>query len=491
MGRRSYRTVAGRSTAPGRPRERRAGATRGVASLQHSAPGLAPSASVAGPQQRGADFAAPRCASTTSFHSDGGRLMRILIVVGSTLLLASCETRIAPSPPARPNGIAAATVSGAGFTFANFALGAAPGTVCPGSSGCTNGAAEPAIRADATGTFYFSSELGLSAGTLAWKSTDGGLHYTALTSPNQISQAAGGLAPGGGDTDLGVAPEANASGIPNVYVASLSLANVTVSTSQDGGKTWSENVLSATVPGDDREWIAADQAAKVCVSYHDIVTFNIDVNCSVDAGASFTQLGSAIDAAHVFLLEDNSTGNLVIDPKSHVVYQVLSGIATAPEALVPTNFHAVWIGVSHDGGQTFTDHAVYVNPDASVSYGHQFINATVDQAGTVYVVYNDNHNLFYSFSTDQGQTWTGPMQINQSPSATAIMPWSMACAPGQLNVVWYGTSYYDGMNPPDGYPASAAWYVFFAQNRTAASAGSAFTQVAATPAIHFGGGRSE
>src|ERR1041385_6810575 len=240
MGRRSYRTVAGRSTAPGRPRERRAGATRGVASLKHSAPGLAPSASVAGPQQRGADFAATRCASTTSFHSDGGRLMRILIVVGSTLLLASCETRIAPSPPARPNGIAAATVSGAGFTFANFALGAAPGTVCPGSSGCTNGAAEPAIRADATGTFYVSSELGLSAGTLAWKSTDGGLHYTALTSPNQISQAAGGIATGGGDTDLGVAPQANANGIHNVYVASLSLANVTVSTSQDGGQTWNK-----------------------------------------------------------------------------------------------------------------------------------------------------------------------------------------------------------------------------------------------------------
>ena len=214
--------------------------------------------------------------------------MRILIVVGSTLLLASCETRIAPSPPARPNGIAAATVSGAGFTFANFALGAAPGTVCPGSSGCTNGAAEPAIRADATGTFYVSSELGLSAGTLAWKSTDGGLHYTALTSPNQISQAAGGIATGGGDTDLGVAPQANANGIHNVYVASLSLANVTVSTSQDGGQTWNKNVLSATIPGDDREWIAADQATKVCISYHDIVTFNIDVKCSFDAGASFT-----------------------------------------------------------------------------------------------------------------------------------------------------------------------------------------------------------
>jgi len=404
------------------------------------------------------------------------------------LLLASCNSDSAV-PPDGPGPITAAKRSGGGgsFGFTTFELGTTPGTVCPGSTACTNGAAEPAIRADATGTFYASSELGLGSGTLAWKSTDGGLHYTALESPNQISQAEGGLAPGGGDTDLGVAPQANANGIPNVYVASLSLANVTVSTSKDGGKTWSKNVLSATISGDDREWIAADRASKVCVSYHDIVTFNIDVSCSFDAGATFTQYGSAIDPAHLFLLNDNSTGNLVIDPTSHVVYQVLSGIATAPEAVVPTAFHAVWIGVSHDGGQTFTDHAVYVNPDSSVSYGHQFINATVDQAGTVYVVYNDNHNLFYSFSTDQGQTWTGPIQINQSPSATAIFPWSAACAPGQLNVVWYGTSYYDGTNPPDGYPASAAWYVYFAQNRNAATAGSAFTQVAATPVVHFGG----
>jgi len=216
------------------------------------------------------------------------------------------------------------------------------------------------------------------------------------------------------------------------------------------------------------------------------VTFNIDVNCSFDAGAGFTQLGSAIDAAHAFLLEENSTGNLVIDPNSHVLYQVFSGIANATEAVLPANFHAVWIAISRDGGQTFTDYTVYVNPNTSVSYGHQFVNASVDQAGTIYVVYNDNHNLFYSFSKNSGLTWTGPIQINQPPSATAIMPWSVACAPGQLNVVWYGTSFFDG-SPPDNYPASAAWYVYFAQNRSAATVGSKFTQAAATPIIHFGG----
>src|SRR6266576_1627061 len=413
--------------------------------------------------------------------------MKSVIAVGCIVLLASCDTG-RPDSPARNGGVQAARSGGGGsFAFVNFELGAAPGTVCPGSSGCTNGAAEPMIRADASGTFYVSSELGVGSGTLAWRSTDGGLHYTALTSPNQLSQAAGGVGPGGGDTDLGTAPEANASGVHNLYVASLSLANVTVSTSQDGGATWSKNVTSATIPGDDREWIAADQATKVCISYHDIVTFNIEVNCSFDAGASFTQVGDAIDATHAYLIDDNAIGNLAIDPRNHVVYQVFSGIANAAEAVVPTSLHAVWIAVSLDGGNTFSDHTVYVNPNTSVSYGHQFVNVSVDRAGTVYVVYTDNHNLFYSFSTDGGGTWTGPIQVTQAPSATAIMPWSVACDPGQLNIVWYGTSFYDGTTAPDNYPASAAWYVFFAQNLNAAATGSTFTQGAATPIIHYGG----
>src|SRR5438067_1875594 len=252
--------------------------------------------------------------------------------VGGILLLASCNERPLPSPgPA--SGVNAQAVSGGPFTFENFELGAAAGTVCPGPSGCSNGAAEPAIRADATGTFYVSSELGLSAGTLAWKSTDGGLHYTALDSPDQISQAAGGVAPGGGDTDLSTAPQANANGIHNVYVATLSLADVTVSTSKDGGKTWTKNVTSAAIPLDDREWIAADQASKVCISYHDIATFNIDVNRSFDAGASFTQVGSAIDVAHAFLIDENEIGNLTIDPNSHTIYQSFSGLANPTEAV--------------------------------------------------------------------------------------------------------------------------------------------------------------
>lgn len=394
----------------------------------------------------------------------------------------------------------ASNVSAAGFAFTNFELGdylspGSPGTVCPQSSqnpACSNFAAEPAIRADKAGNLYASSEHGLGGGTDAWKSSDGGIHYTTLVSPDAGSQSNNtGFAPGGGDTDLAVAPAKNSAGIYNVYVASLSLANVDVSTSMDGGKTWALNPIGATISGDDREWIAADGASKVCISYHDIATFNIDVNCSFDAGLTFTQLGSAFDANHPFLLQNNETGNLVIDPTSHIIYQTFSGIANAGEVSCSQagtcGYHVVYVAVSTDGGKTFTDNVVYNNPNTTVSYGHQFVNVSIDRAGNVYSIYSDNHNLYYSYSTNHGTSWSNSTQVNKTPSNTAIMPWSVANKAGHIDIVWYGTSYYDGTNPPDNYPSSAAWYVYMAQNSSATKPGSSFTQVQPTPIIHYGG----
>ena len=383
----------------------------------------------------------------------------------------------------------ATTVSASSFAFKTFELSSVTGTVCPNkNSTCTNSAAEPAIRADQAGHFYASSENGLGAGTLAWKGTGNGLHYTALVSPDSVSHGSP-FAPGGGDTDLAVAPAKNTSGIYNVYVASLSGANVDVSTSMDGGKTFSLNPIGATISGDDREWIAADGSSKVCISYHDIATSNIIVNCSTDAGKTFTQTGQAFDSNHLFLTDNNMIGNLMIDPNNHYIYQTFSGIANANEISCTTcGVHVVYMAVSTDGGKTFTDNVVYSNPDTTANYGHQFVNVSIDKAGNVYSVYSDNHNLFYSYSTDHGTTWSAPTQVNAAPaSATAIMPWSVANNAGHLDIVWYGTSYYDGVNPPDNYPMSAAWYVFFAQNLNATTPGSGFTQVQATPIVHYGG----
>jgi hypothetical protein len=386
--------------------------------------------------------------------------------------------------------------------FVTFSLAATPpqpaGTVCPGAgAACANGAAEPAIRASRDGRFYATSENGLGAGTLAWTSTDGGRHYASLLSPNDVSGLGGetGFEPGGGDTDVAVAPAANASGRYNVYVASLSLANVDVSTSTDNGATWTLHPITTPETLDDREWIAADGASKVCISYHNAPQ-GITVGCSLDAGATFLQFSPAIDVSHSFQTGNNAIGNLAIDPASHTIYQIYSAITTAAEtACAPQlgvvagtcDYHGVYVAVSTDGGATFTDRIVYINPDQTVGYGHQFTNISPDAAGNVYAVYGDNHNVWYSWSTNRGSTWSAPRKVNRDPAATAIFPWSAAGSAGKLDIVYYGSPYYDGVTVPDNYPAAAAWTVYFAQNLDAASSKGSFTQTSASPVVHTGG----
>ena len=60
----------------------------------------------------------------------------------------------------------AGQAAGTGPKFVNFELAGTPpqppGTSCPGHPNCFNGAAEPAIRAGADGTFYGSSRTSSS-----------------------------------------------------------------------------------------------------------------------------------------------------------------------------------------------------------------------------------------------------------------------------------------------------------------------------------------
>jgi hypothetical protein len=392
-------------------------------------------------------------------------------------------------------GSATASKRSAAAHFVNFGLAQTPGVTCPGSKKCQNPAAEPQIRADGDGIFYAASENSVGQGTEAWRSVDGGTHYLALPSPDQGSQSnSSGFAPGGGDVDIATATAKNSSHTYNVYVASLYLANISVATSSDHGKTWSLNPAAATLGGaDDREWIAADGASKVCLSYHDGEQ-NIEVNCSTDAGSTFTQLASAIDTGHVYQVANNAIGNLAIDPKTHDIFQTYSAITSANEvACAPQpgsagtcGYHGVYMAVSTDGGQTFTDYPVYVNKNATVSYGHQFVNVSVDKAGNVYSVYTDDHHVYYSFSTDHGKTWKGPYRIS-SPGGTQIEPWSTAGDAGKLDVVYYQTPYAKQGQTPDNYPNKAKWTVGFAQNLDALKPGSKWSRYTPTPVVHLGG----
>src|SRR5437879_12885640 len=95
-----------------------------------------------------------------------------------------------------------------------------------------------------------------------------GLPFPYPGLPHSASAASNQFSPAGGDTDLAVASQPNLNGLYNVYVASLALTNVYVSTSSDGGNTWLLNPTGASVPGDDTPWILAAIPSTDCESYH-------------------------------------------------------------------------------------------------------------------------------------------------------------------------------------------------------------------------------
>src|SRR5260370_40360348 len=433
-----------------------------------------------------------------------------------------------------------AAASSPAFTFTNYEVARSAdqsfaSVTCPNSgTNCWNWNGEPNIATAPDGTIYATSEntasnhprecndpsggtisqlLYIWGGTGACKSTDRGHHFPTLTSPNTNFATGYPVTLWGGDTHVAVAPAKNLNGQYNVYVVSLEaavvgLVGVGESTSQDGGQTWSNNPFAIQFTNpianplvEDRPWVAAYGSTEVCVSVHEGAVIG-DVWCSYDSGLTFTQVGSAFDANHAWLTAETSIpGAIHIDPNTGYMYVPFSGVASQAEAsnavevicgsttgiACPYKTHAVYMAVSTNGGVSFTDHTVNVNPDPEVGYGTNFLAMTIDRAGNLYEVYSDGVSLFYSYSTDTGQTWHGPYQVNQAPSSWAIEPWLTAGDPGKIDIVWYGTGNCGtGITDADNCQQTATWSVFFAQNRNVFSNPTGFTQQAVTGTIHTG-----
>jgi hypothetical protein len=420
------------------------------------------------------------------------------------MLAAASAAALAAPLVAGPMSIPAAAAGGSGPAFIHGVLPPPPA----GSTSANNQAAEPQIRSDPAGNFYISSENGLGAGTDAWSSTDGGHAYGSLPQPNEESSTTGGttgLAPGGGDTDLATAPATNASGTDNLYVASLTLGSVTVSLSQDGGHTWANDVTAAKVPGDDREWIAADGANNYYLSYHAIGAGDqIIVNQGqVVAGqpataATYDAINPAQTDIYLGTEADNEIGNIAVDPNTGDVYQVFAGCPPSPTQIVTcsafnTAYMAVGVPATTRGVTTltFTDYIIYQSPNSAAGFANNFPAVAVDTAGNVYATWSDDQNVYLAYSTDHGQHWSKPGKVNHGTAAnTAIFPWPAAGAPGKVDLVFYGTpagANYQACGQSGKYTCqNEPWSVFFSQNLNILGNGS-WTQTAATPVVHYGG----
>ena len=338
--------------------------------------------------------------------------------------------------------------------------------------------AEPEIKVDLFGNIYVTAIQGVPGGTDLWKSTNKGASFVYMGQPDGAQDHCNPpvvqcVAAGGGDDSIDVSSGGY------LYVSSLWLGDVTMSTSMDGGtggalpgQAWTVNPAAASVPVDDRQWIAAYGPQTVYLSYTDIGTGTIDVQKSTDAGKTFGPPVQVYDlTSSVF---SDLQGNLVVDQYNGNLYG----------SFIPFGAHnQIYLFRSTDGGASFTLKQAYNGPGGTDN-GQVFPSLAVDRGGNIHIAFSrcntaghTSCQIYMVSSTDQGDTWTPARQVSSgAATATAVLPAIAAGSPGIVDIAWLGSA----ASTPD---VPSSWHVFFAQTLDALSATPTFTLVQAESAV--------
>lgn len=394
----------------------------------------------------------------------------------------------------------------------------------------SNGAAEPSIRTDQYGNSYVIGPIGVPAGCKAFKVRHDGSASTFIGFPDHTA--------GGGDCDFAIGPKETA---PTVHAtgndlafSSLSLANVTVGKSDDGGTTFGPpNPAAAQIAIDDRMWMDADPKPNalgfddVFLDYHDINTDDIQLSISTDGGQTYVQSGPIINnqdvspgqwaatcpaalciAAPTSVGAGNELGNLVAFRPRGAALKLYS-IFTTPDS--ETDNFAGTGGQSrvYEAVGTVTDNPAGGPPVISwrnyeiwhgpvgARYDRIFPVTSVDAAGHVYAAWSDGATVDVKTSAD-GTSWGCPASSTPpsgsapctTPSAipnpagvnTAVFPWIAAGSDGIADVVFYGAG---APTPGDFGNDADVWQVYLAQTTDRGKSWSVST--ASDHAIHTGG----
>ncbi len=404
---------------------------------------------------------------------------------------------------------------------------------------------EPGDRVDSQGSIYVVSIRGVPGGLDLWRwyaAEDGGPNQDATLpfryegqpdncgifsfenggcANNTGSATNLGIAPGGGDADIAVTLPNPSSNVPTLPLTSLTVApGVTATQSTNRGQSFftPPNVAASLIPGDDRMWNDAIDTATVYMNYHDVSTFNIDVQRSSDGGLTYLSgVGEAIDAQTMPAVTTatgaaNIAGQIRVDHSSCAsrgnLYQIFSGPDSAAENVSGAPLRTLYVGVSTDakpGGPsfTFTDHKIFTSPLGSLGATNGtaqiFPALATDAFGYIYAVWSDNSNIFFSSSSNLGSTWlTTPIQVNQGATVgkANLFPWIAADANGHVVVAWLGANLAGNSNDATVMEATCAngtvscwaqWNVYAAESVNANAATPKFTQYTASDhVIHYG-----
>lgn len=360
---------------------------------------------------------------------------------------------------------------------------------------------EPSSRTDNKGNYYIGGIRGVPAGVDLWTTNVLNdplmLNYhwqgqpDSFTGRNDVVLGAD----GGGDIDIAVGLPTDGT-LPILAYSSLVAANISTGTTANPNKTtgttgsrsdadamptYQLNPVGNNTGGpgvDDRQWMEFFGKDSVYLLYRTIsvppLGFIQRSDSTPAAGGMVARPAGFAYQPPTALGPTSQTGNIAVDQNDGTVYASF-------------NDGTVFVGtppVNPTTGATIMD-PLTNTPAAPVRYNtyqaatdpngvaHIFFPIKVARDGTAYVVYSNEHNIYLESSTNKGQTWSAPVQVNKpGVTLTNLLPWLETGPSGAVGVIWYGTT--DPINED-----AANWRVYYAQTFNAKDASPNFAQVEA------------
>ena len=254
----------------------------------------------------------------------------------------------------------------------------------------------------------------------------------------------------------------------NVYISEINLANIAISKSSDGGRSYTLQSL-AEITASDRQWMEADE--------EDVLWFvaNTFGGGSVSSGNPVTgrlghDLYKSTDGGVTFSAPQNLGGqqssDIEIDKRDGRLYELHSegGRLTlwiAPDARSQTPPEVAFLNT--DGSTTAPQPSD--PPVIARDYNRKStIGPTldIDARGNLFVVWDDDGSanrekgIWFTYSTDRGLTWAEAVKIDQAGEGTAFWPWVAAGESGAI-VTWLQHDEPVPGNEPQN--ATGDWYV--------------------------------